>query len=217
MKINKTVIFLVAIVTILIAVSLGINAYVHAKIDAAVALERVRQAETQVTALDTQLEAKDGAIAATEAALEASRLAALEREKWFAAQLAHIQTATPAELVDQASQILGVSDITTDGKSVTMGLETYRLVVFRIVEHQEYVNVKEPRWRADEALYKSEISDWKAKDIMRDKKDALNAGIISDLKDVISHKKATTIFEKVAWAGAGFVAGSISERFRRRA
>jgi hypothetical protein len=214
LKINKTVIFLVAAILAVAIGALGINAYVHSRINAAVALERVRQAEAQVVALDAQLKAKDSAISATEAALEASRQAALERERWFAAQLAHVQVATPTELVDQASQILGVSDITTDGKTVTMGLETYRLIVFRIVEHQEYVNVKKPAWDAREALYKSEISDWKAKDIVRDKRDALNAGIIVSLKDAISHQKTATLFEKVAWTGAGFVAGSLFNKLK---
>jgi hypothetical protein len=211
---GKVFIIIIAAALVLAGIALGVGSYINARIDAAVALERARLAEVQIASLDAQLKGKDAAIDAAEALLAKSRQDALERERWFRAQLAKIETATPTELVDQASQILGVSDIATDGKSVTMGLETYRLVVFRIVEHQEYVNVREPAWNAREALYRTEISDWKAKEILHAQKDALNAGIISGLKDVISHRKDVTLFEKVAWAAGGFAAGVLAEKIR---
>lgn len=212
MRIPKLILVIGAVVLVA-ALGLGLHFYTKAKVATAVALERVKQAEAKVVVLDTQLKAKDTAIGITEAALDAARKSAIEREQWFQSQLTHVQTATPTQLVDQGSAILGVADITTDGVKITMSVETYRKIVFVLVDHQEYKNVREPAWNAREALYQAEISDWKAKEILHNQKDALNESIIFSLKDVISHQKTMGFFEKAAWGAGGFVVGSVISKF----
>lgn len=206
MKIPKLALVIGAAVLVL-SIALGFHFYMGSRIATAVANERVRAAQAEVSLISAQLQASHVINSQYEASLEAARQDALAREKWFQGQLAHVQTATPAELVDQVSQILGVSDITTDGEKVSMGLETYRLIVFKIVEHQEYVNVREPAWNAREALYQKDIGQYKANETLYDRRDALNNNIIKDLRSVISKNKTTTFFEKVAWTAAGFGAG----------
>jgi hypothetical protein len=211
-KINKTIVVIAALL-IVVGVYLGFNAYVHARIGAAVAMERVKQIEFEKADLARQITDARVVIVETEAALEKSRQERLAREIEFQAQLAHVQAATPTQLVDQGSQILGVTDISTDGKVVTMSVETWRKAVTMMVDDIEYKTVREPRWLADEANYRSEISDFKALEIKRDKKDALNESIIFGLKDVISHQKTMGFFEKVAWGAGGFVVGSVVSKF----
>jgi hypothetical protein len=114
--------------------------------------------------------------------------------------------------VDQGSQILGVSDIKSDGVTVQMPVETYRKIVFILVDRQEYMNVREPAWKEREALYQKDIAQYKANEILYDRRDALNNNIISDLRVVISKHKTTTFFGKVAWAAAGFGAGVLANK-----
>ena len=206
MKIPKLAL-VIGVAVLALSIALGFHFYMGSRIATAVANERVRAAQVEVSLISAQLEASHVINSQYEASLEAARQDALAREKWFQVQLAHVQTATPAELVDQVSQILGVSDITTDGEKVSMGLETYRLIVFKIVEHQEYVNVREPAWNAREALYQKDIQVYKQSEVLQAKKDALTDGIIKDLRTVLSKQKTTSFLEKTAWAGAGFGAG----------
>lgn len=208
MKIPKLALVIGAVVLV-VALGLSFHFYMKARIATAVALEHAKQAEAAKAQVETQLGDKQVVIDSKEAALDAARKSAIEREQWFQSQLTHVQTATPAQLVDQGSQILKAVDITTDGKVVTMGVETYRTAVSALLDWQEYKNVREPAWSAREALYKAEISDWKAKDILRDQKDALNESIIFSLKDVISHQKTMGFFEKAAWGAGGFVVGTV--------
>jgi hypothetical protein len=213
MKINKTIIIIAALL-IVVGTYLGLSAYVGQKVKAAVAMEQVRQAEVEKADLARQIADARTVIDETEAALAQSRQERLAREVEFQAQLAHVQTATPTQLVDQGSQILGVTDISTDGKVVTMSVETWRKAVTMMVDDVEYKTVRAPQWLADEAKYKSEISDFKALEIKRDKKDALNESIIVGLKDVISHQKTMGFFEKAAWTGVGFTAGVVFIKLR---
>ncbi len=213
MKIKAWVIVVIALVLVA-TVAFGIRAYVHQRVQVAVAMERIKVAEAQVADLDAEINKRNAVIDERDATLEAARQAALERERWFQTQLAHVQTATPAELVDQGSQILGVSDIKSDGVTVQMSLETYRKIVFRLVEHQEYVNVREPAWNAREALYQAQISDQKGVILAHEKKDVLNANIIAGLKDVITHTKNMGFFEKAAWTAGGFALGVLTEKIR---
>lgn len=208
MKKNK--IFLVIIVVIILAaIGYGVKQYANQSVAAAMATERAKVAEAKVAELDAQIAEKDAIIVERDGTLEAARVAAKERERWFLSQISHVETATPTQLVDQGSEILGASDIVTDGKTVTMSVETYRKIVFRLVEHKEYVEVREPSWNAREALYQAQISDLKAVVSSHEQKDVLNAGIIADLKDVINHKKSMTLLEKAAWTAGGFAAGVV--------
>ena len=208
---------IVALVLVLAAVVGGgylIDLYIQRGIEVGLALERARVAEAKVAEIDAEIAARDAVIRARDEAIEASKKAAAEREAWFQKQLAGLQQATPTQLVDTGSAILGAGDIvlSADQKWVTMSVETYKKVVFRLVEHREYVNVREPAWNAREALYKAQISDLKLTISDHERKDILNAGIIKDLKTVISKTRTMSIAEKAAWAAGGFVAGSLASK-----
>jgi hypothetical protein len=211
MKIPKLALVIGAAVLVL-AIALGFHFYMGSRIATAVANERVRAAQAEVALVSAQLQASHVINSQYEASLEAARQDSLAREKWFQSQIAHVQTASPAELVDQGSQILGVSDIKSDGVTVQMPVETYRKIVFILVDRQEYMNVREPAWKEREALYQKDIAQYKANEILYDRRDALNNNIISDLRVVISKHKTTTFFGKVAWAAAGFGAGVLANK-----
>lgn len=213
MKIPKWT--LVAVVAVLVlAVGLGFHFYMKAKISAAVALERVKEAEAQVVQIGAQLAESHAANAQIEAALEASNQAAAAQQAAFLVALGKIQTATPTQLVDQGGQVIGATDIVlaSDHKTVSMGIETYRKFVIAAVEDVNYKTVKEPAWNAREALYQKDISQYKANEILYDRRDALNASIISDLHGVISRQKTTSFFEKLAWGAAGAGLGMLADK-----
>jgi len=211
MKIPKWALISVAVVLVL-SVGLGFHFYMKGKIDTAVALERAKAAEAQVAVLNGQISVQNGIILEANEALAKSQQDALRREREFQKILAGVQVATPIQLVDQGSAILKVSDIVTDGRNVTMGVETYRKVVFILVEHEEYVKVKEPRWVADSANYQRQISGYKANEISYEKREVINISIIKDLRDALSHQKATSLFQKLAWGAAGAGLGMLADK-----
>jgi hypothetical protein len=190
------------------------NAKVRAEVKLAVALERARVAEEQVSAVNARLDDIAESNAALEAKLEASEAAAAAREAELLARLNAIHTATPTQLVDEGARLLDANDITTDGNTVTMGLETYRKVVFQLVEREDLVKVQKPAWNAKEELYKAQISGYKASEILHAQKDASNEEIKKELRSVISKQKGMTILEKGAWAAGGFVAGSLASKLK---
>lgn len=211
MKISKPVLVAIALVVI-VGVALGINAYVGEKVKVAVALEKSKQLEAEKAQSNARIDELTATIAEDEAALDADAAARAQREREFQAQLAATQHATPAQLVDQGSTVIGANDIRTDGVVVTMGVETYRKFVLVAVNEREYREVREPAWNAREVKHQKERSDWIAKDIERNKKDALNESIIGGLHDVISHQKKIGLFEKIAWTAAGFGAGVFAQK-----
>lgn len=210
MKTARPVVVLVLVMAVVIGGGYLIDQYIHRGVELGLALERAKVAEAKVVQLDLEILAKNAEISSRDETIAESVRKDAEREAWFRQQLAGVQTATPTQLVDQVSEILGVSDITTDGATVTMSVETYRKIAFRLVEHKEYVEVKEPAWNAREVLYKAQIIDLKSVVASHERKDVLNAGIILDLKDVIKHQKSMTFFEKAAWTAGGFAAGFIA-------
>jgi hypothetical protein len=133
----------------------------------------------------------------------------------FLIALEKTKAATPAQLVDQGSQLVGATDITlsSDKKTVTMGVETYRKFVIKAVDDDQYIKVKEPAWNAREALYQKDIGQYKLNEIAYDRREVLNTSIIKDLHDVISNQKTTSIFEKVVWTAAGYGFGMLTQKF----
>lgn len=213
MKIPKLALVIGAIVLVL-AIALGFHFYMKAKIGLAVATEHAAQAQLQVTALSAQLVESHAVNAQIEAALDASQQAAAAQQAAFLVALGKLTTATPAQLVDQGGQVIGATDITlsANGQIVSMGVETYRKFVIAAVSDQNYKTVKEPEWNAREVLYQKDISQYKANEILYDRRDALNNGIIKDLRSVISKQKTTSTLEKVVWSAAGFGAGVLADK-----
>lgn len=208
MKNKGPIVFFIALF-VTVAAGYLVDAYIQSGIRARVAADRAKAAEAQVVTLGAEISKKNAAIAERDGLIASDRAAAAEREKKIRAQLEKVRASTPTQLADQGSEILGVSDITTDGATVTMSVETYRKIVFRLVEHKEYIEVKEPSWNAREALYEAQIVDLKSAVASHEKKDILNAGIISDLRSVIKNQKTMAFFEKAAWTAGGFAAGVI--------
>jgi hypothetical protein len=180
--------------------------------DKAVLKERLRAETEKATVLIGQIEAQAALIAKGEAALAKHDAAAAARERWFQGQLAHVSTATPQELVDDGSRLLGASDISIsiDGKNVSMGLGTWRGAVSIMLNEEEYRLVREPAWITARGLLQDQIAGFKQERILDARKDAALAASISDLKKFIASRKASTLLDKVLWAGAGAGAGLIA-------
>jgi hypothetical protein len=213
MKIPKWAIIATAVLLVVV-VGLSFHFYMRAKISAAVAQEQVKAKQAEIVAIDGQLQEGHAINAEYEASLEAARADAKAQQAAFLVALGKVKAATPAQLVDQGGQVVGATDIvlSADKKTVTMGVETYRKFVLKAVDDDQYISVKEPAWNAREALYQKDISTYKQNEILYDRRDALNAGIISDLRGVISHQKTTSVFEKIVWSAAGFGAGVLADK-----
>ena len=176
---------------------------------AALLNERIKNKMETVTVLADQIKDQAALIARGEAALAKHDADAVARERWFQGQIAKVATATPAQLVDHGSQIVNATDITTDGQTVTMGVETYRQFVAIAVDWQEYKNVREPAWLNARGLLNDQIAGFKQERLLDAQKDAALSASIADLKKFISSQKTSTFFEKALWAGAGVGVGML--------
>lgn len=210
MKIPK----LIGAAFLVLSIALGFHFYMGSRVATAVANERVRAARVEVSLISAQLQESHAANAQIEAALDASRQATAAQQAAFLVALGKLTTATPAQLVDQGGQVIGATDIvlSSDRQTVSMGIETYRKFVIAAVSNENYKTVKEPAWIAREVLYQKDISQYKANEILYDRRDALNNGIIKDLRSVISKQKTTSVFEKIVWTAAGFGAGVLADK-----
>jgi len=171
--------------------------------------ERIKNKTETVTVLADQIKDQAALIARGEAALAKHDADAAARERWFQIQVARTATATPQELVDDGSRLLQATDISTDGKTVTMGVETWRRVVSTMLNEEEYRLVREPAWLNARGLLNDQIAGFKQERLLDAQKDAALAASITDLKKFISAQKTSTFFEKVLWAGAGVGVGML--------
>ena len=176
---------------------------------AALLNERIKNKMETVTVLADQIKDQAALIARGEAALAKHDADTAAREKIFQSVLTQVSHATPAQLVDQGSAILGVTDITTDGKMVWMSVETYRKAVAIFADWNEYKTVREPAWLNARGLLNDQIAGFKQERLLDAQKDAALAASITDLKKFISAQKTSTFFEKVLWAGAGVGVGML--------
>jgi len=171
--------------------------------------ERLKNESEKVAFVTAQIAEISGQREAVEKALAKFQAESAVREKWFQGQLKKVEMATPQELVDDGSRLLGVSDITTDGKLVSMGLETWRRAASVMRNEEEYRLTREPGWLNEKAVFQSVVAGLKLEIVKRDERDeALNASI-KDLKDYISAGKAISLFDKLTWSGVGFGFGVI--------
>lgn len=211
-RLSSKVVTIVAAIIVVAVALFAADAMFSAKAKVAVANERVRVAEAARAEIVAQLDAQAGVNAQIAAQIEAIKAEAKAREAALQARLAAVQTATPVQLVDQGSEILGASDIVTDGSTVTMGIETYREVVKRLVDQQDYRTVKIPEWRDLESGYKAEIAGLKNTISLHEKQAVIDGGVIKDLRSVISGMKTQSTLSKLAWAAGGFAAGVLADK-----
>jgi hypothetical protein len=199
---NTTLAIIAASTLAVVVIGFCADTYVRARVQVAVANERVKAAEASLVEgqkINERLEA----------ALELSRQEQAVNQAAFLVALEKIKASTPAQIVSQGAQMIGADDIvlSPDEKAVTMGVETYRKFVIAVAERDEYVKVKEPAWNAREALYQQRDA--------QNKLDVANyVSIIKDLRIVISKQKTTTLMGKLAWAGGGFAAGFLASKIK---
>ena len=177
--------------------------------------ERLKNESEKVVLITGQIAEIAGQREAIEKALEKSRAESAAREKWFQGQLKKVETATPQELVDDGSRLLEASDITTDGKVVAMGLETWRRAVSAMRNEEEYRLAREPGWLKEKKAFQSVVAGLKLELIKRDERDEALKASIKDLKDYISAGKTSSVLNKALWAGAGFGLGVIFKSVSR--
>ena len=104
-------------------------------------------------------------------------------------------------------RLLGALDISTDGKSVTMGLETWRRAVSILFNEEEYRLVREPRWLDQRATREGIIVGMKKEIDLKDQKIASLKSMKADLAKELGIQKKLTLVEKVLWAAGDFIAG----------
>jgi hypothetical protein len=202
---------------LVVAVVLLIGGYAigRYKVNAAVAEAKAQAEQEKAQALAGQIKALGDQIAKSEAALAEFQKNAAAREQWFQIELTKVNHATPAQLVDQGSAILGVADITTDGVKVSTSIGTYRLIVASLLDLKEYRETREPGWKVERGMLNDQINALKAQAALDAQKDAAIAASIADLKKYISAQKTASTLDKVLWAGAGIGAGLLAGHFMK--
>lgn len=177
--------------------------------------ERVRSQNERVALLNGQIADIQGQVKKAEQALARFEAEAAARERWFQGQLKKVEAATPQQLVDDGSRLLGASDISTDGKTVTMGVETWRRAVSLMLNEEEYRTVREPGWLNEKAALKEAVAGLRRELVLRDEREAATNEIIKSLKSYITSAKKSSILDKALWAGAGFGAGMLFNSISR--
>jgi hypothetical protein len=176
--------------------------------------ERVKAKEQEVVAAKAETKRAEDLAARTEAAIAEHDAKAAAREAWLIERIERVNTATPQQLVDEGSRILEATDITTDGKAVTMGVETWRRAVKVFTSEEGYRLTKEPDWQQKLALRDQEIGELKIGSLAKDRTIAGVEAINKELKDLVGKQKSVKLFEKMAWAAAGYALGSLTEKIR---
>lgn len=198
---------------LVVAVGVGLFAYDTTRADRAAVRAALKASEASNAALKEDLRAISVRVAASEAARIAEAQAAAKREAVFIAELARIRTATPQQLVDDGARLLEASDITTDGRSVTMGVETWRKAVAVLVNEEAYRTSREPSWKALAARDAETIAALKEAAIIEAKRTASLEASVRDLSRLTAPRFTT--LEKALYAGAGFALGMLAEKVVR--
>jgi len=193
---------------ILVAVALAIGyLWAQGRAEKARIEERLKAEAEKVELLNGQIAEVQALVRKGEEALVKSDLAAAAREAWFRAQMKEVETATPQQLVDDGSRLLGASDISTDGKIVMMGLDTWRRAVSIMRNEEEYRLVREPRWLEQRGAMEGVIAGLKKEIELKDQKIESLENMKADLAKELGLQKKLTVLEKALWAGGGFAAG----------
>ena len=170
--------------------------------------ERFRAEAEKVELLNGQIADVQAEVRKAEEARAKDATAAAAREEWFRENVMKpVETATPQQLVDDGSRLLGALDISTDGKSVTMGLNTWRRAVSIFLNEEEYRLIREPRWKADAVAADGIIAGLKHEIDLKDQKIQSIEKMKADLTKELGLQKKLSTLEKILWAGGGFAAG----------
>lgn len=199
---------------ILLAVGLFVAGYAWATKNAQVKLaeERVKAKEQEIVGLREERRQIQGRLAELDARILEIDEKAAAREAWLRNQIEKTNTASPQQLVDEGSRILEAKDITTDGKTVTMGVETWRRAVKIFQSEEGYRLTKEPDWIQKLSLRDQSISEFKLDAIAAGKQIAALESINREFKDLVGKQKQASLFEKALYAGLGYALGTLSEK-----
>lgn len=171
--------------------------------------ERLKAEQEKIAVLDAAIVEVKADVRKAEEGRAKDAAAAAEREKWFRENVMKpVETANPQQLVDDGSRLLGTADITTDGKTVIMGLDTWRRAVSIMLNEAEYRLVREPGWKSDKAAADGIIAGLKAEIDLKDQEIQSLENMKADLAKELGLQKKLTTLEKALWAGGGFAAGN---------
>jgi hypothetical protein len=198
-------------VILALVIAAGIYLYGQERADRAALSERLKAADAKNDAYAVQIAGIAAEVDASEKARLAADAAAQKREAWFQAQLSKTATATPQQLVDDGSRLLRATDISTDGKTVSMGLETWRGAVSIMLNEEEYRTQREPAWLMQAKGYGETIAGLKEQVIAYQGQVAGLEATQKDLSKALNIQRALSTFEKVAYAAAGFGAGMLTK------
>lgn len=198
--------FLLYVVVLVIAAGIGYF-WAQDRAEKARLEERLKAEAEKIELLNGQIADVQSLVRKGEEALARSSAAAAEREAWFRRQMKEVETATPQQLVDDGSRLLGASDISTDGKTVTLGLDTWRRAVSIMRNEEEYRLIREPRWLEQRGAMEGIIAGLKKEIDLKDQKILGLESMKADLAKELGIQKKLTTLEKALWAGGGFTAG----------
>ncbi|MBE3118397.1 MAG: hypothetical protein IMZ50_06545 [Candidatus Atribacteria bacterium] len=202
----------IVIALILAFVGLGYM-WVNDQVEKKLLHERLKNSEAQNATLAGQIKTFASQVEASERAAAAILAAAEKRERWFQTQLAHVETATPQQLVDDGSRLLQATDISTDGKTVTLGLETWRRAVSIMLNEEEYRLVREPGWLKQTGATTETVARLKEQAIAYDKQVAGFEATVKELSKALGGQKRSSALEKALWLAAGAGAGLVAGHF----
>ena len=201
---------------ILLAIGLFVAGYTWATKNAQVKIaeERVKVKEQEITGLKEERKQIQTHLAELDAAILEVDAKAAAREAWLRKQIEKTNAATPQQLVDEGSRILEAKDITTDGKTVAMGVETWRRAVKIFQSEEGYRLTKEPDWIQKLSLRDRSISEFKLDAIAAGKQIAALESINKEFRDLVGKQKRASLFEKALYAGLGYALGTLAEKIR---
>jgi hypothetical protein len=176
--------------------------------------DRLKKSEEQNAILADKVIAAAEKSAQAEQALERLEAQASRREAALIAALSHVQTATPQQLIDDGSRLLRATDITLspDGKSVTLGLETWRRAVSLMVMGDEYEARAKPAWAEQTKAWADASAALHAEIDAHKNAEAGLTATIKDLSAALGHEKRATTLEKALWGVAGIGLGMAVEK-----
>jgi len=200
---------------ILAIVALAVAGYSYNRIQSAklkALEERVKTRDHEISELKTERAEIRKRLDELAVAIAETDEKAAAREAWLRKQIEKTNAATPQQLVDEGSRILEAKDITTDGKAVTMGIETWRRAVKIFQSEEGYRLTKEPDWRERLRLRDETITTFKIDALAAAKQIANLEANLKDYKDFVGKQKAASLGEKLLYVGLGFALGTAAEK-----
>jgi len=201
---------------LLLALALGMGIYLVAqdKAQAKILAAQLKNEKAQNAILADKVTAAAEKSAVAEQRMSRLETQAAKRESILLAELSRVKIATPQQLVDDGSRLLRATDIfiSTDGKAIHVGLETWRRAVSLMILGDEYVNTAKPAWAAQVKAW-GETSAALHGEIDANKEQVVGLeGTVKDLSKSLAIQKRASTLEKIAWGAVGMGAGIVIDK-----